>query len=406
MARFHRLKHGHRGSFPVAGAGDRSACYECEVSDPGTARRERILTDLQMRVRRSRLEALPTVQAGVAAGIAWFVAADVLNHRAPFFAPIAALIVLGNAAGRRWRRAAEMVVGVALGIAVGDLIILVIGVGPAQIAVVVVLAIMISIFLGVGNVFAGQAASSAVLVAAFSAPSGGGDFFTNRVLDALVGGTVGLVVMAIIPFNPLTKVKHDAGVALSLLAEALTAAAEALESHSLGRARRSLDALRQSADEYQSFEESLSTGQETAAVSPLRWSARSELLRYVDSAAHIERATRNVRVMQHWIVAVLRDKEPVPSTLPQALRTLSKAVGTLRREIGEAAASMKTRELVRQAVQQAWSAYAEGVGFAGGVVVAQVRGAAVDLLVAAGLPPAQAETAVREAATPRGQDDG
>ena len=145
---------------------------------------------------------------------------------------------------------------------------------------------------------------------------------------------------------------------------------------------------------------------ETAAVSPLRWSSRSALQRYVDTAVHIERATRNVRVMQHWIVAVIRDKGPIPEAMPESLRCLGKAVVSLRRELLRGSEPLRTREMVRESVRQAWSAYATGVGFSGGVVVAQVRGAAVDLLIAAGLAPEEAEAAVREAATPRGRKPG
>lgn len=372
------------------------------MSEPWSGLREGILDQARERLRRVQPDVVPAIQAGVAGGLAWFLASNVLDHPGPFFAPISAVIVLGAAAGKRWRRALEMVVGVALGIAVGDLIILAIGVGAVQIAVVVLLATLVSIFLGGSSVFVGQAAASAVLVATFAPPSGG--IYINRFLDALIGGGVGLAVMAAIPFNPLTRVQHDAGQALDLVADALKAGAEALEQSNPRRARRSLDALREAEEEYARFRDSLTIGQETAAVSPLRWSSRSRLQKYVDTAVHIERGTRNARVMQHWIVAVIRDKGPVPEMMPESLRTLSRAVVMLRKELLEGVEPVKTREIIRDAVRQAWAAYADGVGFSGGVVVAQVRGIAVDLLIAAGLSPPDAEEAVREAATPRGQD--
>ena len=115
--------------------------------------------------RRVRLEAVIAVQAGLAAGVAWFLAADVLRHNRPFFAPISAVIVLGGASGQRWRRALELVLGVALGIGLGDLLILLIGVGVLQIALVVALAILVASFLGGGTLAVNQAAASAVLVA-------------------------------------------------------------------------------------------------------------------------------------------------------------------------------------------------------------------------------------------------
>jgi uncharacterized membrane protein YgaE (UPF0421/DUF939 family) len=313
------------------------------VSAPGSAWQEGIPTDLRGRLRRARLDVIPAVQAGVAAGLAWFVAFDLLHHVRPFFAPISAVIVLGAAAGKRWRRAVEMVVGVALGIAVGDALIAVIGVGATQITAVVVLAILASIFLGGSSVTVGQAAASAVLVATLAPPSGG--IYTSRFVDALVGGFVGLVVMAVIPVHPLARVQRDAGAALLVLSEALTAAAKALERRDLGLARKALDALRRADDDYAKFRDSLTMGQETAAVSPLRWSVRSALLRYVNVAVHIERAIRNVRVMQHWIVAVIRDQEHVPADLPTSLYCLSRAVGALREELAANVEPLRTRDI-------------------------------------------------------------
>src|SRR4051794_1026074 len=126
------------------------------------------------------------VQSGVAAGLAWWVARDLLHHPRPFFAPIAAVIVLSASVGQRWRRAGELVVGVALGIGVADLLILLIGVGVVQIALVVGLAIAAAIVVGGGTVALSQAASSAVLVATLT-PTDGGQHF-ERFVDALVGG--------------------------------------------------------------------------------------------------------------------------------------------------------------------------------------------------------------------------
>ena len=331
------------------------------MSDQGSAWRERIRTELRESRRRARLVAVIAIQSGVAAGLAWFVAFNLLNHLRPFFAPIAAVIVLSAAAGKRWRLAVELVVGVALGIAIGDALIAVIGVGAAQIAAVVALAILVSTVLGSSNVTTGQAAASAVLVATLAPPSTG--IYTSRFVDALVGGVVGLVVMAAIPVNPMTRVQRDAGAALTVLSEALTAAAQALERRDPRLARRALDALRRSEDEYAKFLDSLTMGQETAVVSPLRWSARSGLVRYVDASVHIERATRDLRVMQSWIVAVIRDREPIPAGLPKSLHCLTKAVATLRRELDEDTEPLRTRVLVCDAVREASSAYTDWAGF-------------------------------------------
>src|SRR2546427_8910001 len=54
----------------------------------------------------------------------------VVDHRAPFFAPVAAVVCLGTTLGQRLRRTIELIVGVGLGVGVGDLLISAIGTGP------------------------------------------------------------------------------------------------------------------------------------------------------------------------------------------------------------------------------------------------------------------------------------
>src|SRR5580765_7228646 len=121
---------------------------------------------LRLRVHELGSAGVPILQAGAAAGIAWAIAHGLLGHPRPFFAPIAALIVLGLAPGLPSRRALEMVIGVALGIAVGDLLIAAIGSGAAQIARVALLAMAAAVLLGGGPLVVSQAATSGVLVAA------------------------------------------------------------------------------------------------------------------------------------------------------------------------------------------------------------------------------------------------
>ena len=58
-------------------------------------------------------------QCAIAAGVAWWLAADVFGHQLPFFAPIAAVVSLGMSYGQRQRRVAEVTVGVALGVLSG-----------------------------------------------------------------------------------------------------------------------------------------------------------------------------------------------------------------------------------------------------------------------------------------------
>jgi hypothetical protein len=96
-------------------------------------------------LRRMREARKPIALSGLAAALAWLIARDVAGHAVPFFAPVAAVIVVGLTGGQRATRALELVVGQALGILCADLLVAQIGSGGAQIGLVVVLAMMAAV---------------------------------------------------------------------------------------------------------------------------------------------------------------------------------------------------------------------------------------------------------------------
>ena len=58
-------------------------------------------------VERLRIARWPILQAALAAGMAWYIAHNLLHHAQPFFAPIAAAVSLGAIAGQRDESARE-----------------------------------------------------------------------------------------------------------------------------------------------------------------------------------------------------------------------------------------------------------------------------------------------------------
>lgn len=103
----------------------RSEPWRCPTRQKGMSimplTRSRLGEQLTRRLRRWRITAVPILQAAVAPGLSWLVAVQVVEHRVPFFAPVAAVVSLDLTPGQRLRRAIELIVGVALGIVVGDL---------------------------------------------------------------------------------------------------------------------------------------------------------------------------------------------------------------------------------------------------------------------------------------------
>jgi len=348
------------------------------------------------RLRRVRAGLLFAAQAAVAAGLSWLIANNLLHHARPFFAPIAAVIALNVSVGQRLRRVFELVVGVALGILVGDTLIYLIGTGGWQIALGVGLAILVAIFLGGSPIVIGQAAASAVLVATLAPPSGG--IYYSRFLDALIGGVTGILVMALLlPVNPLTAIRRSAGPALDVIAEGLRDCAAALRDGSREDADAALSRLRSGETAVVTFRNALAGAREAATLAPVYWRSRGPLAQYLDAAEHVDHALRNGRVLARRTVALLRDGEPVPPGLVDALLALADAVTLLRDELAAGTEPERSRERTLDAVRAAAEVYRAGVGFSGGVVVAQIRTMATDLLLAGGLPRPVVEKAVRRA---------
>jgi len=335
------------------------------------------------------------MQAGVAAGISWFIAHDLIGRPSPFFAPIAAVITLASSVGQRARRTVELVVGVAIGIGIGDAIILLIGSGPWQIGLVVVLAILVAAAVGGGTPLVVQSASSAVLVATLTSATG---LPYTRFFDALVGGAVGLVVMTLLlPLNPLTVVRRAADPALEAMAGGLHAVADGLGRGDADAVREALARLRSAEGNFAAFAQAATAARENVAFAPARWRTRGALSQYVDGATDLTYALRNVRVLARRAITALDDQETVPSCLPASITLLGDAVGLLRQEWARAAEPVATRERALRAAAEAGRAYDDGVGFSGGVVVAQVRTTVSDLLRATGIEHGQAPRLVRRA---------
>jgi uncharacterized membrane protein YgaE (UPF0421/DUF939 family) len=159
--------------------------------------RARVGEELARRLTRWRKTAVPIVQAALAAGLSWLVAVHIVEHRAPFFAPVAAVVCLGITLGQRLRRVIELIVGIGLGVGVGDLVISAIGTGPWQIALVVVLAMSVAVLLDGGALITVQSAVSAILMLTLYLP--GDTSGLNRLVDGLIGGATGLFIVGVFP---------------------------------------------------------------------------------------------------------------------------------------------------------------------------------------------------------------
>jgi len=145
---------------------------------------------VSMRARFARVSAKrwQILQCAAAAGVAWLIAADLLGHQTPFFAPVAAVVSLGTSYGQRLRRVAEVTAGVALGVLLADLLAIWIGSGAWQLTLVVALSMSLAMLITSGQMFVTQAAVQSIIISALvPAPSDA----LVRWSDAVIGGGAG-----------------------------------------------------------------------------------------------------------------------------------------------------------------------------------------------------------------------
>ncbi|GAA1741722.1 FUSC family protein [Nonomuraea bangladeshensis] len=319
-------------------------------------------------------------QCAVGAALAWIVAVRLLGHPRPFFAPISVLICVGVGLGQRLRRVAELIVGVSLGVGVGDLLVAWIGSGPWQIALVVALAMAIAVLLDGGALFVAQAGSSAVLVATLVPVEGAGGL--DRMADALTGGVIGIAAVALMPASPFTIAGKHLSDVLDALSTALERAAEAIERRDVDLAAEALEAARGTQALVEELEKALETSKEITTISPLHWHRRARLARYEAAVLPVDLAMRNVRVLCRRTLASLGEASPPPAALAEAMREVSEAALLLQLELGAG----REPTLARQALLAvAGRERPEHLGFSAHVIIAQLRSVVVDLLEATGM---------------------
>jgi Fusaric acid resistance protein-like len=377
------------------------------VADPHRTLSERAQPLLEEAAERSRLSARARaerlrdtaraiLQATLAATLAWLVATEIVGHSQPFFAPVSAMITLGLTQGERGRRAVEVVLGVTLGIAVADLLVLGLGTGWWQLALVVALSMSIALLLGSGQMFAQQAAVSAALVATLQPPDGGLSF--ARAVDALLGGSIALAISALVlPAHPGRIVREAAAPVLAELAGVLEDIAAALTARSREDAQAALARGRGIDELARNLDRALVVGRETVWLAPPRRRLLGTVDLYADAAVQIDLAVRNVRVLARGARRAIDLDDNVPPEVADSLRELAAAVRGLGEALDDPDRVDAVREPALRAAGKATLVLERTGNMSVSVIVGQVRSTAVDLLRGSGMSYDEAAEAVRGA---------
>ncbi len=274
---------------------------------------ERWSTRIANRVRAggSRLEDswLYIIQVAIAAGLSYWVALNIVKHEHPFFAPMSTVIVLSTTGGERFRRAIELVVGASLGVGLGDLLIVQLGTGYWQIAVVVGLAITLGKFLDKGVLLANQAAFGAVLIATILPPGSAGGL--GRMVDAFIGGVIGLLVIALFPESPLRHGRKEIATLMGITARVLDDVAFALQNGDTESIRVALQDVRGTQAGINNMIAATKAGEENLSVSPLLWRQRRKIRSLRRILNPVDNVIRNTRVLARRALVLSEDHDSV-----------------------------------------------------------------------------------------------
>ncbi len=345
---------------------------------------------------------LPILQTAVAACLAWFLAILLLGINRPTFAPIAAVIVLGLAVGERGRRAVELTLAVAFGVALADLLVSVVGVGAVQAGVFVALAMTVAVLLlGGGDLGVNETAISAMIIMITFTPSSSG-FPIERFLEALIGGGTALLVNALLPVNPERMVREAAYPLFEESAAVLEEVASALEGGDAGRAQRAYVKAREIDARVAGLKEAVAAGRETARLAPPRRKSLGHLELYAGAADQIDLTVRDVRALARAALSVVKPEDPAPDPLmAAAIRGLARATEALAGYLETSGEPVETRRLALEAAKKASRLLEEHEDLASNLgvnaVVDQIHSSAVDIIGGTGLDRPAALRALREA---------
>jgi uncharacterized membrane protein YgaE (UPF0421/DUF939 family) len=359
-----------------------------------------VLQRLRSGALRLRSGWLQILQTAVAACLAWFLAVLILGLERPTFAPIAAVIVLGLAVGERGRRAVELTLGVAFGVALADLLLSIVGVGAVQAGVLVVLAMGLAVFLGGGDLGVKEAAISAMIIMFTFTPSAAG-FPIDRFLEALIGGGTALLINALLPVDPERLVEDAAFPVFAESAAVLEEVADALENGDARRVQRAYVKAREIDARVAGLKEAVAAGRETARLAPPRRRSLGHMELYTRAADQIDLTVRDVRALARAALSVVQPEDPAPERLLAAIRDLARATEALAAYLQTSGNPEETHRLALKAASEASTMLEEHEDLASNLginaLVDQIHSSAVDLIGGTGMDRSEALRALEEA---------
>ena len=333
------------------------------------------------RIERWRQRGFLIAQCSVTAGLAWLIAGLLLGHKVPYFAAASAILVLGMTYGQRLRRGVDVAIGVTLGVALGDLWLVLFGAGVWQVVLVCAIAMSLATLVGASPVITTTAGANSIAVLVM-APSP--IYGVERWTDAVIGSALALLVATVAPSGPLRKPGEVAAKVVAGMADTLEAAADALSAKDEHGASTVLDRVQAAEKDMATFDAAAAEGLEVVRHSPFR--RRQLSLAITLSGLHqpLDSAVHNLRVLvRRSVVAIWRGEE-VPVTYQDLVRRLAEVCRFIAHEFSEHRLPTAAKDQLRE-IAEATPHLHLTHSISAVVILAQIRSIVTDLMELTGM---------------------
>lgn len=252
--------------------------------------------------RRARSSAGHAGLVTFAAVAAYWFAEAVLGHEGPLFASTATLVGLGWGREPRLRRVLEVSFGCTLGIVIGDALMLGLGRGMWQAAIVLFASIMIARFLDSGPIFATQMSIQAVLVVLLPAPADGP---FSRSLDAIVGACFALGVAFLMPHRTRQSTAKRLQLLYDPMVSILRDLSSALRTHDSRTAWMALITGRGTQSVLDELRREVKMAREVTTYSPLERGSKGFVSEVAYAVDRSDLAIRSLRIVARRVVTLI-----------------------------------------------------------------------------------------------------
>lgn len=333
------------------------------------------------RVNRWQSRLFMIIQISLAAGISWWLAQTLFDHKAPYLAVVATIVCLGFSFGQRLWRAIEIAVGVTVGVLCGDVFLYFFGTGVWQIMLVIAVAMSITTWLGARTLMVSQSAVQAAVVLTILP---GADAGFSRWLDALVGCAVALLFATVAPTGPVMKPRLQAAKVLHETANTIREMVLAVEARDVEAAERVLASARSTEQALNTLTTAANEGAAVVRFSPFLRRHKEGVLQISDLTVPLDRFTRNLRVLARRSVVAVYRGETVPNDHLHLMTDLAQITDEAAAELyAMRIPESKIDDIVQLAADSAEIPVGDRLSSA--VILAQVRSMLADLLELCGM---------------------